>query len=404
MDRLDEVLSRRAREPGPVARSRGGSRLVPGLLAGKEYNFASGGPDPASFPTKEIAEVTARVMAEEGQQALAYGSWDGFQGMRDWVQHRLRFLEGLEVDTHNIMITNGSGDALGLAFQTFIDWGDPILMETPCFVGGLQILLRNGADIHGIEVDNEGMRTDQLADRLESLTRAGRRPKLIYVIPNFQNPTGVTLSERRRLEILDLARKYNVPVMEDDAYGEMRIDGTPVKSLWELDGGQRVIRTGTISKTLGAGTRIGWVIAPDDIAGYIAGFNFAGSVSPFTSRIAAAYMHEHFETHLADLRRIYRSKRDAMLEALEEGLAERDAEWTHPEGGFFVWLRLPPGTSQSKLAQLASERGIGYMPGPGFMLNGGGENYIRLAYSIPSPEAIRAGTRLLCEAIVLARE
>jgi DNA-binding transcriptional MocR family regulator len=343
-------------------------------------------------------------MEVEGAQALGYGSWDGYEGMREWVSQRYHLLEGLAVSPNDILITNGSGDALGQIFQTFIDEGDPVLHEVPCFVGGLQILRRIGADLHPIGIDHHGLRTDQLAEKLEAIVRAGRRPKLIYTVPNFQNPTGVTQPLSRRLEILALARRYDVPILEDDAYGEMRIDGEPVKSLYELDGGERVLRTGTLSKTLGAGTRIGWLVAPPSLAGYVAGFNFGGSVSPMMSRVATYYLREHFQQHLAHLREVYRAKRDAMLNALEEGLAGSGASWTRPEGGFFVWVTLPQGTNPGKLAELAQAQGIGYMSGPSFMLDGSGQELIRLAFSIPSAEANAEGTRLLCQAILAARE
>jgi 2-aminoadipate transaminase len=251
-------------------------------------------------------------------------------------------------------------------------------------------------------VDADGMRTDHLAERLAALVREGRRPKLIYTIPTFQNPTGTTLALSRRRELLDLAQQYDVAVLEDDAYGEMRLDGEPVPSLFELDGGVRVVRTGTLSKTLGAGVRVGWLVAPPALLDYIAGFNFAGAVSPLTSRVCAAYMRQHFEPHLAELREIYRVKRDTLLHGLDEGLRGTGASWLRPDGGFFIWLQLPPRTDGRRLAELAREQGIGYMPGPYFMLDGGGEDHIRLAYSSMTVEQLRTGTRALCQAILAA--
>jgi 2-aminoadipate transaminase len=394
VDRFQELLSQRAAQ---------GPRLAPGGRTGIKYNFGAGNPDPGSFPYQGLVQAMADVMETDGVAALSYGGFYGYEGLREWVCHKLKVFEDLDVTTDNILIANGSGDALGMVIQTFVNFGDAVICEAPTFSGTLQGLRRNGADLYGVEVDDEGMRTDRLADRLEELTKAGRKPKLIYTIDTFQNPAGPTLTLKRRLELLELARKYNVVVLEDDAYGELRWEGEPVTSLYELDDAGLVARTGTLSKILGAGTRVGWVIAPASMVPYISAFNFGGSVSPLTSRICTAYMRGNLEPHVDELRGIYHRKRNAMLDALQEVLGETDATWSKPEGGFFIWVKLPTGTSQSKLAELAAEQKVGYVTGPAFMPNGGGEEYIRLAYSYETPEEIGEGTTLLSEAILAAR-
>src|SRR4051812_37328359 len=396
VDRFQELLSERAAY-GPRVGPGGGR---PGI----KYNFGAGNPDPGSFPYQGLVQAMADVMEVEGAAALSYGAFLGYESLREWVCHKLKVFEDLDVSPDNILITNGSGDALGLVIQTFVNVGDPVICEAPTFSGTLQTLRRNGADLYGVEVDDEGMRTDRLADRLEQIVKEGRKPKLIYTIDTFHNPAGPTLTEKRRRELLELARQYNVIVLEDDAYGELRFEGTPVKSLFELDEAGLVARTGTLSKILGAGTRVGWVIAPASMVPYVSAFNFGGSVSPLTSRVCYYYMRGHLEPHVAELCQIYKAKRDAMIETLERDLAGTDFTCSRPEGGFFLWIKLPSGTSQAKLAQLAVEKGVGTVPGPAFMPNGGGEEYIRLAYSYETPEEISEGTRLLCEAIHAARE
>jgi 2-aminoadipate transaminase len=394
VDRFQELLSRRAAK---------GPRPPQGLAPHIKYRFGAGNPDPGSFPYQELAQATAEVMETEGPQALSYGAVYGHQELREWVCHKIKVFENFEISPDSVLITNGSGDALALVIQTFVDEGDPVITEAPTFSATLQTLRRNGADVHGIEVDAEGMRTDLLAAKLEELAKAGRQCKLIYTIDNFQNPAGPTLTLKRRHELLALAKQYGVVVLEDDAYGELRFEGEHLPSLLELDDAGLVTRTGTLSKILGAGTRVGWVIAPPALVPYLSVFNYAGGVAPFMSRICYAYLKNNLEGHVEELCRIYREKRDAMIGELERGLAGLDAFWHKPEGGFFLWIKLPTGTNPKKLMEVASAAGVGYVPGTAFMPNGGGEDYIRLAYSQESPEELREGTRLLCEAIHKAR-
>jgi len=390
VDRFQGLLSQRAAK---------GPRPAQGLGPNIMYKLGTGNPDPGSFPYAEIAQAAADVMETDGEAALSYGDLYGQKALREWVCHKHKVLENLDITPDNILITNGSGDALGLVIQTFVDEGDAVITEAPTFSATLQTLRRNGADLHGIPVDQDGMRTDLLAAKLQELARAGTPCKLIYTIDTFQNPSGPTLTLARRHELLALARQYNVIVLEDDAYGELRWEGQAVPSLFELDDAGLVARTGTLSKILGAGVRIGWVVAPTSMLPFISTFNFSGGVSPLTSRICLKYMQGYFEPHVQDLRAIYKAKRDAMIEALEAGLADTDAVWNRPEGGFFIWLKLPTGTDAKKLQKLANEAGVAYVVGAAFMPNGGGEEYIRLAFSYETPEALREGTALVCKAI-----
>jgi 2-aminoadipate transaminase len=393
VDRYQQLLSQRAAK-GPRPPMGGGAA---------KFRFSAGNPDPGSFPYQQLVQATADVLEVDGADALSYGAVYGHQPLREWVCHKLKVFENLDVSPDNILITNGSGDAIGLVIQTFVDEGDAVITEAPTFSATLQVLRRNGADLYGVELDDEGMRTDLLAERLESLAQAGTPCKLIYTIVNFQNPAGPCLSLARRKELLALARQYDVMILEDDAYGELRWEGEPLPSLFELDDAGLVARTGTLSKILGAGVRVGWVIAPAVLVPYLSAFNFGGGVAPFTSRVCLAYMQGNLVPHVAELRQIYKDKRDAMIETLEQGLAGTDAAWNRPEGGFFIWLKLPTGTDQKRLLELASAAGIAYALGPSFYPNGGGEEYIRLAYSLEAPEAIREGVGLLCKLIMQAR-
>jgi 2-aminoadipate transaminase len=394
VDRFQELLSQRAAK-GPRPPMGGG----PGM----KYRFSAGNPDPGSFPYQELVQAMADVMETDGENALSYGAVYGHQPLREWVCHKLKVFEDLDVSPDNILITNGSGDAIGLIIQTFIDEGDVVITEAPTFSATLQALRRNGAELYGVEMDDEGILIDQVKARLEALRAEGKTCKMIYTIVNFQNPFGPTMSLARRKALLELAKEYGTIILEDDAYGELRWEGEPLPSLYALDDAGLVARTGTFSKILGAGTRVGWIVAPSSMVPYLSAFNFGGGVAPLTSRVCLSYMQGHLESHVAELCQIYKNKRDAMLSTLEQGLAGTDAEWNKPEGGFFIWLKLPSGTSQKKLLEAASKAGIAYALGPSFFPDGGGEEHIRLAFSLESIEAIREGVGELCKLIHQAR-
>jgi len=395
VDRFQALLSQRAAK-GPRPPMGAGPHI--------RYRFGAGNPDPGSFPYAGLAQATADVMEMDGPDALSYGNVYGYQALREWVCHKHKVFENLDITPDNVLITNGSGDAIGLVIQTFVDEGDIVITEAPTFSATLQTLRRTGAVVYGVDVDDDGLSIDQLKARLESLAQDGKRCKMVYTIDNFQNPAGPTLSLSRRKELLALAKQYDFIVLEDDAYGELRFEGEQLPSLFALDDAGLVARTGTLSKILGAGTRVGWVIAQPSLVPYMSAFNFGGGVAPFMSRICHRYMEANLEPHVAELREIYKNKRDAMIETLEEGLVGTDASWFKPEGGFFLWVKLPTGTNQKKVWDLANAAGVGYVPGSAFMPEGGGEEYIRLAYSLEALDEIREGTRLVCKAILESRE
>jgi len=395
--RFEHLLSSRARigwgAPGAAARP----------VASPRYEFGGGYPDPASFPYNDMVEATARMMKAEGAQALTYGDPQGYRGLRELVCHKYRVFEGLEVTPENIFVANGSGHALSLAFGAFVDPGDPIICEAPTFSGSLNNIRRHGPEILDAPVDAEGMVTSTVRERLEGLRRQGRRCKLIYTIVNFQNPAGPDLSLRRRTELVRLAEEYDTFILEDDAYGELRFEGEPKPPVYALDRGGRVIRAGTLSKILGAGVRLGWLCAPRAMLPAFQGFNFGGGVSPFMSRVATWYLRDHMEAHVKLLIGVYRAKRDAMLRGLWEVLEGIDVEISRPQGGFFIWIRLPAATDPARLEALAVAAQAQYTSGPAFFPDGGGERFIRLAFSYEPPEKCYEGARLIARAILDAR-
>jgi 2-aminoadipate transaminase len=346
-----------------------------------------------------MLDATARMLEAEGADAMSYGAPDGYVGLRELICRKYAMFEGLEVGPENIIVANGSGHALSLAFSAFVDVGDPIVCEGPTFSGTLSTIRRHGAEVHEVPVDAEGMDTAVLRERLEALRAAGRRCKLIYTIVNFQNPAGPTMSLARRRELVRLAEEYDTLILEDDAYGELRFEGKEQPSLFALDTNGRVIRAGTFSKILGAGVRLGWLCAPADMIPAFQGFLFGGGVNPYVSRVATYFLRDFLADHVALLVDVYRAKRDAMLRGLDEELAGTDAEISRPEGGFFLWIKLPTGADPAAVSRLAGEARIGYVQGPAFFPDGGGKEFIRLAYSYESAEVCYAGAKLLGAAI-----
>jgi 2-aminoadipate transaminase len=392
-DPFESLLSRRARIGWGVAVA------TPRPSMSALYEFGGGYPDPASFPYDGMVEATANMMKAEGAAAMTYGEPQGYRALRELICTKYERFEGFKADPENIIVANGSGQALALAFSAFVDPGDVVICEAPTFSGSLNTIRRHGPDILDVPVDDEGIVTAAVRERLLGLRREGRRCKLIYTIVNFQNPAGPSQSLRRRHELLELAHEFDTMILEDDAYGELRFEGETLPPLYALDRGGRVVRAGTLSKILGAGVRIGWLCAPRELIPAFQGFLFGGGVSPFMSRVATYYLSEHLVEHVEKLIEVYRAKRDAMLRGLAEGLTGTDYLVSRPEGGFFLWMRLPSGTNTSRLADLAVEARVQYTPGTAFYANGGGENHIRLAFSYEPPEKCYEGARLIARAI-----
>ena len=367
------------------------------------FEFGGGFPDPVSFPYEGMIEATARMMANEGAAAMTYGDPQGYRGLRELVCEKYERFESFSATPDNIIVANGSGHALSLAFSAFVDPGDVIISESPTFSGSLHTMRRHGPEILDVPVDGEGIVTDAVRERLTALRAQGRRCKLIYTIVNFQNPAGPSQSLRRRHALLELANEFDTLILEDDAYGELRFEGETLPPLFALDRNARVIRAGTLSKILGAGVRLGWLCAPTEMIPAFQGFLFGGGVNPFMSRVATYYLRDHLTEHIKRLIDIYRAKRDGMLRGLDETLGGTDAVISRPEGGFFIWIRLPSGTDPKRLQELAVEARAQYTPGPAFFPQGGGHEYIRLAFSYESAEKCYEGARAIGRAILAAK-
>ena len=396
-DPFEPLLSSRARIGWGVAVA------TPRPSMSALYEFGGGYPDPESFPYEGMIDATKRMIEAEGAAAMTYGEPQGYRPLRELICHKYERFEGFKAEPENIIVANGSGQALALAFSAFIDPGDVLIAEAPTFSGSLNTIRRHGPEILTVPIDDEGIVTAAVRERLQALRAQGRRCKLIYTIVNFQNPAGPSQSLRRRHELIELAHEFETMILEDDAYGELRFEGDTLPPLYALDRGGRVVRAGTLSKILGAGVRIGWLCAPRELITAFQGFLFGGGVNPFMSRVATYYLRDNLAGHVELLVNVYRAKRDAMLRGLDEVLGGTDYRVSRPEGGFFLWMRLPSGTDTRRLAELAVDSRVQYTPGPAFYANGGGEEFIRLAFSYEPPEKCYEGARLIARAILAAR-
>lgn len=364
-------------------------------------SFAGGFPDPATFPVVELQEVTRDVLADQAHRALQYGITEGDPRLRDEL---VRWLgrDGIAVTRDQILVTNGSQQGLDILGKVFLDPGDVIIVELPSYLAALQVFRTYGAEMLGVPQDDEGMQTDRLADVLADLAAQGRRAKFIYVVPDFQNPSGVTWTEERRRHLLDLARRHNTLVVEDNPYRSVRFAGTAPPPVYALDGDGRTIYLSTFSKTLCPGLRIGWMVAAEEIiAQFVTAKQGMDLCSPsFTQAIAAELLHRDLlAPRLPGIAEVYRRKCDTMLRALQREMPA-GVTWTRPEGGLFLWVRLPESMDTEALLREAVEReGVAYVIGTGFHADGGGRHAMRLNFSFPSEEEIEEGIRRLARLV-----
>ncbi len=355
-------------------------------------SLSGGMPNISKLPLDKISKAVAAAIDNEGVQALQYGSSIGRVQTRQLVCELLEDFD-LHITTDEVIITSGAQQALDLLGKVFINPGDPIIMEAPTYVGALQAFSQYQPEVHGIEMDSDGMRIDLLEAELDAL--GDRKPKFIYSIPTFNNPAGVTLSLERRRRLIEICRERGLILIEDDPYGRLRFEGEPVELLRHMD--DNVIYLGTVSKVFAPGLRLGWIVAPKPILEKInlckGGADLCGST--FDQVVVEHYFHDTPWREAAEmLRQEYSARRDAMLNALEEFFPP-EATWTHPQGGFFIWVTLPPYVDTDQMLALALEQGVTYVPGKGCYPNNGGHSSMRLSFAYESPEAIHEAIRRL---------
>jgi len=357
-------------------------------------SLSGGMPDVRRVPHEAVQRALRDALKHDGAMALQYGGSDGRFALRTTIVG-LMAESGARLTEDDLIVTAGAQQGLDLLAKVFLDPGDTIICEGPTYVGALQAFSAYQPRIECVPLDEHGMRMEELEETLKRLGPRGA--KFIYTIPNFQNPAGVTLSPERRRRLLELARTYDIPVVEDDPYGRLRFDGGHILPLRALDA--EVIYLGTFSKIFAPGLRLGWMAAPRPILAKVLLAKQAADLcgSAFGQCVAEHYMKgTGWRRVLADLTHTYGERRDAMLAALAEHFPG-DVTWTHPEGGFFVWVTLPAHLDTKALLAEAVERGVTFVPGSDFYPDGRGCNCMRLAFCYESPEQIAEGVRRLAE-------
>lgn len=367
-------------------------------------SFAGGMPAPEVFPLKEFEEASSRVLQTMGRMALQYGSTDGYLPLREMiVRHTARF--SVDITPENVLITSGSQQALDLLGKILINRGDRILVESPTYLGALQAWSAYGAEYVTVPMDEHGM----ITDALENALRSG--PKFIYVLPNFQNPTGVTLSLERRLKLIELADRYGVPIVEDDPYGQLRFEGESLPSVVYLDGKFRqngdtcyrgnVIYLSTFSKILAPGLRLAWVVAPPEVIRKLVMAKQGADLHTATFNQLVAYEISKggfLDRHIKVIQDVYRERRNVMLGAMDAYFPP-GVEWTHPEGGLFLWGTMPEQLDAADVFKEAVKQKVAFVPGFSFYPLGGGHNTMRLNFSNATPEKIQEGISRLGKAL-----
>jgi 2-aminoadipate transaminase len=350
-------------------------------------SLAGGMPYVQAIPTADVLDVVKEVLNLPAAQALQYGGAQGDLGLRTRLVD-LMDAEGVAADPEDMIVTTGAQQALDLVGKIFIDPGDLVAVEAPAYVGALTAFSAYEARFLQIDIDDEGMIVDQLEDFLVR----GQRPKFVYTVPNFGNPAGVTLSYSRRQQLIALCREASIPIIEDNPYGMLRFEGESLPCLRTLDP-ENVLYLGTVSKVFSPGVRVGWALAEQSVIQRLVLAKEAADLcaSSLNMLVTERYFAgDHWRTNLATLVDTYRSRRDAMLEALAETFPA-EATWTKPAGGFYVWVTLPDWFDTKGLLAAAVERRVAYVPGTAFYPDGRGKNQMRLAFSYPPEDRIREG-------------
>jgi 2-aminoadipate transaminase len=356
---------------------------VPGLIS-----FAGGFPDPLTFPRERASQLLAEF-AEAGEaQAFQYAPTRGLAGPLDALAGRIETLQGRRPADDELLITSGGMEALELVGKSFLDRGDVVVVEAPTYLGAIMAFRSFEAEVVAVPLDAHGLDVNELERRLA----AGLRPKLLYVIPDHQNPAGVSLSAERRTALVELARRHGLLIVEDVAYRELGFDDDAAPSLWSL-APDVVVQAGTTSKTFFPGVRLGWAAGPAEVSAQlvVAKQNTDQCASAIGQRLFEEYVRRGWiEEQLALSRELYRRKCARMLAALERCMPE-GTRWTHPEGGFFSWLTLPSGGDAVELARRAVEQGVGVVPGVPFFPDGRGGDNVRLSFSMVAEDQIDDG-------------
>ena len=363
--------------------------------------FSGGFPDPETFPTEILADIAVRLIAEDAAVALQYSATEGLAGVRDYVAGRLESLQGAAPGPGGLMITSGGIDCMELLAKSYVDPGDVVVVEAPTYLGGIMAFRGYEADVRGVPVDGDGMRVDVLG----GLLAGGLRPKILYTIPDYQNPTGLSMNAERRHELVRLARRYGFLILEDVAYRDLGFSSAPPASLWSL-APDVVLQAGTFSKIFFPGVRLGWAAGPDEIISrlVVAKQNSDQCAGALGQRMLEEYGRAgHLDRQIVSSRALYARRAALMADALSAHMPD-GTTWTEPRGGFYVWLTAPDGVDTVALTAAARARKVAYVPGRPFYPGDAGTAQIRLAYSRVADQLIDEGVRRIGEVLRTALE
>lgn len=363
-------------------------------------SFAGGLPNPDAFPIDQINEIVSMILKNEGSRALQYGPTPGLKEFRKQLADFVG-KDGIDVSMDDILVTSGSQQALDIIGKIFINEGDAILVGLPTYLGGINAFLAYRANLVGIPLDDNGMRIDLLEEKINEIEKDGKKVKLIYTIPTFQNPAGVEMIEDRRRKMLEIAKEHDILILEDDPYGKLRFEGNAIKPIKAFDDNEHVIYMATFSKILSPGLRLAYVAAPTEIAKkmMIAKQSMDLCTSTFTQLIAYYYIkYGYIDKQIPKIIEMYRKKRDIMLSALEKFFPP-GCKWTHPRGGMFLWVELPKYINTVEMFPEAVSCKVAYINGRAFYVNGDGYNTMRLNFTNARNDEIEEGIRRLADVI-----
>jgi 2-aminoadipate transaminase len=367
----------------------------PGMIS-----FAGGLPAPETFPVNDLKEITLEVLEKEGSESLQYGTTEGDPLLRKMIVERHN-RQGLKIGIENLIITTASQQALDLIAKVFLDPGDYVLCGLPSYLGGINAFLLYGAKLKGITLDEQGMKPDELEETIIILRELGRKIKFIYVIPDFQNPSGITIPESRRLKIIEIANKYDLLIVEDSPYREIRFEGEPQKLMNELDTTGRVITLFTFSKIFAPGFRVGWVVGHPEILDKLVMAKQTTDLctSSFVQKIIARYMEKDLlDKNLQKTISLYRERRSHMIACFRKYMPD-GVSWTEPQGGLFLFVTLPPFLDTDEIFHKAIEKNVAFVAGSSFFCNNSGHNTMRINFSYSNKKEIETGVQRLSEVI-----
>lgn len=373
-------------------------RQLSKYAASKDFiSFSGGMPNPKTFPIEDMEKIMDDVLEESGDIALQYGNTGGLDALKSEIQRLMKETENINADEQEIIVTSGSQQGLYELGKIFVNPGESIITEEPTYVGAISAFDANLAVMHSIDMDEEGMRTDVLEETVKNLVSAGNPPKFIYVIPNFQNPTGLTMNEDRRKHILEIASRFDVPIVEDNPYGELRFTGRRMPTLKSMDSEGRVIYLGTFSKIMCPGLRIGYTAAPVELISKINLLKQALDLSSSTFSQFVAWQYLKRDIHKKQIPKsieLYRKLKDAMINALEAYFPE-GSTWSKPDGGMFLWATVDPSIDTTKMLPEAISSGVVYVSGNAFSPARKQKSSMRLNYTFSDEHKIDVGIQKL---------